>query len=103
MGLQKIHEHEALGGGHGRRLYCRLTSLSRSLQTILRIILDSTVRFADEVQAIRGQDLALVSLLAQPQVLVILFLRYCWHTYSPQALFGNARIIQSYYAETLLS
>lgn len=70
------------------------------LSYFLRII---SVRFADEVQAIHGQDLALVSLLAQPQVLVILFLRYCWHTYSPQALFGNARIIQSYYAETLLS
>ena len=42
MGLQKIHEHEALGGGSGRRLYCWLTSLSRSLQTILRINLDGT-------------------------------------------------------------
>ena len=42
MGLQEIHEHEALGGDHGRRLYCRLTSLSRSLQTILRINLDGT-------------------------------------------------------------
>ena len=42
VGLQKIHEHEALGGGSGRRLYCRLTSLSRSLQTILRINLDGT-------------------------------------------------------------
>ena len=42
MGLQKIHEHEALGGGAGRRLYCRLTSFSRSLQTILRMDLDST-------------------------------------------------------------
>ena len=40
VGLQEIHEHEALGGGHGRRLYCRLTSFSRSLQTILRINLD---------------------------------------------------------------
>ena len=30
------------GGGHGRRLYCRLTSFSRSLQTILRINLDGT-------------------------------------------------------------
>ena len=103
MGQQEIHEYEALRGDSERRLYCRLTSFDRSLQTFLRIILDSTVRFADEVQAIQGQDLALVSLLAQPQVLVILFLRYCWHTYSPQALFGNVRIIQSYYAETLLS
>ena len=41
-GNKKIHEHEALGGGHGRCLYCRLTSLSRSLQTILRINLDGT-------------------------------------------------------------
>ncbi|MGN8969637.1 hypothetical protein, partial [Intestinimonas sp. HCP28S3_D6] len=37
-----IHEHEALGGGSGRRLYCRLTSFSRSLQIILRINLDGT-------------------------------------------------------------
>lgn len=44
------------------------------LSYFLRI---KSVRFADEVQAGRGQDLALVSLLAQPQVLVILFLRYC--------------------------
>ncbi|MGN8969937.1 hypothetical protein, partial [Intestinimonas sp. HCP28S3_D6] len=36
------HEHEALGGGSGRRLYCRLTSFSRSLQIILRINLDGT-------------------------------------------------------------
>ena len=42
MGLQEIHEYEALGGGSGRRLYCRLTSFSRSLQTILRINLDGT-------------------------------------------------------------
>lgn len=42
MEQQEIHEHEALGGGAGRRLYCRLTSFSRSLQTILRIDLDST-------------------------------------------------------------
>ena len=31
-----------VGGGHGRHLCCRLISLSRSLQTILRINLDST-------------------------------------------------------------
>ncbi|WP_418927477.1 hypothetical protein, partial [Dysosmobacter sp.] len=43
LGQQEIHEHEALGGGFGRRLYCRLTSLSRSLQTILRINLDGTL------------------------------------------------------------
>jgi hypothetical protein len=30
VGQQEIHEHEALGGGSGRRLYCRLTSLSRA-------------------------------------------------------------------------
>ncbi|MGO5024230.1 hypothetical protein ACTQ4E_14260, partial [Lawsonibacter sp. LCP25S3_G6] len=36
------HEHEALGGGSVRRLYCRLTSFSRSLQIILRINLDGT-------------------------------------------------------------
>ena len=42
VGLQEIHEYEALGGGSGRRLYCRLTSFSRSLQTILRINLDGT-------------------------------------------------------------
>ena len=45
MGLQKIHEHEAFGGSHGRCLYCRLTSLSRSLQTILRINLDGTTQW----------------------------------------------------------
>ena len=39
---KKIYEHEALGDGAGRRLYCRLTSLSRSLQIILRINLDWT-------------------------------------------------------------
>ncbi|MGN8969959.1 hypothetical protein, partial [Intestinimonas sp. HCP28S3_D6] len=39
-----IHEHEALGGGSGRRLYCRLTSFSRSLQIILRINLDGTLK-----------------------------------------------------------
>ena len=37
-----MHEQEAFGGGSGRRLYCRLTSLRRSLQTILRINLDGT-------------------------------------------------------------
>ncbi|MGN8968868.1 hypothetical protein, partial [Intestinimonas sp. HCP28S3_D6] len=40
------HEHEALGGGSGRRLYCRLTSFSRSLQIILRINLDGTFKLA---------------------------------------------------------
>ena len=39
---KKIYEHEALGDGAGRRLYCRLTSFSRSLQIILRINLDWT-------------------------------------------------------------
>ena len=42
VGQQEIHEHEALGGGSGRRLRCLLTSRSRSLQTILRINLDGT-------------------------------------------------------------
>ena len=42
MGQQKIYEHEALGDGAGRRLHCRLTSFSRSLQIILRINLDGT-------------------------------------------------------------
>ena len=42
VGRQEIHEHEALGGGSVRRLYCRLTSLSRSLQINLRINLDGT-------------------------------------------------------------
>ena len=42
VGQQEVHEHEALGGGAGRRLYCRLTSFSRSLQIILRINLDGT-------------------------------------------------------------
>ncbi|MGO5097584.1 hypothetical protein ACTQ34_17550, partial [Agathobaculum sp. LCP25S3_E8] len=41
------HEHEALGGGSVRRLYCRLTSFSRSLQIILRINLDGTPTYAD--------------------------------------------------------
>ena len=40
--IPSLHEHEASGGGHGRCLYCRLTSFSRSLQTILRINLDGT-------------------------------------------------------------
>ena len=39
---QEVHEYEALGGGSGRRLYCRLTSFSQSLQTNLRITLDGT-------------------------------------------------------------
>ena len=42
VGQQEIHEHEALGGGSGRRLHCRLTSFSRSLQINLRINLDGT-------------------------------------------------------------
>ncbi|WP_418505966.1 hypothetical protein, partial [Dysosmobacter sp.] len=52
LGQQEIHEHEALGGGFGRRLYCRLTSLSRSLQTILRINLDGTMLENIEMQKI---------------------------------------------------
>ena len=50
------------------------------LSYLFRIV---SVRFADEVQAVRSQDLALVPLLAQPHVLVILFLRYCRHLNSP--------------------
>ena len=42
VGQQKIYEHEALGDGAGRHLYCRLTSLSRSLQIVLCINLDGT-------------------------------------------------------------
>ncbi|WP_419046188.1 hypothetical protein, partial [Dysosmobacter sp.] len=42
VGQQEIHEHEALGGGSVRRLYCRLTSFSQSLQINLRINLDGT-------------------------------------------------------------
>lgn len=42
VGLQEIHEHEAFGGGSVRRLYCRLTSFSRSLQINLCINLDGT-------------------------------------------------------------
>ena len=42
VGQQEVHGHKALGGGSGRRLYCRLTSFSQSLQTNLRIILDGT-------------------------------------------------------------
>ena len=41
-GQQEVHEYEPSGGGFERRPYCRLTSFSRSLQTILCIILDST-------------------------------------------------------------
>ena len=42
VGQQEVHEYEALRGGFRIRLYCRLTSSSQSLQTNLRIILDST-------------------------------------------------------------
>ncbi len=42
VGQQEIHEHEAFGGGSGRRPHCRLTSFSRSLQIHLRINLDGT-------------------------------------------------------------
>ena len=41
IGQQKVHEYEALRGNYGRRLYCRLTSFGRSLQTNLRITLDT--------------------------------------------------------------
>ena len=42
-GQQEIHGYEALVGGFERRLYCRLTSFSRSLQINLRINLDGTL------------------------------------------------------------
>ena len=41
-GTQWGSKHEAPGGSSGRRLHCRLTSFSRSLQIILRINLDWT-------------------------------------------------------------
>ena len=41
IGQQKVHEYEALRGNYGRRRYCRLTSFGRSLQTNLRITLDT--------------------------------------------------------------
>ena len=40
--LQRLKDKYTVDGGHGRRLYCRLTSFSQSLQTILRINLDGT-------------------------------------------------------------
>ena len=40
--LQRLKDKYTVDGGHGRRLYCRLTSLSRSLQIFLRINLDGT-------------------------------------------------------------
>ena len=42
VGQQEAHEYEALRGDSGRRLYCRLTSFSQSLQTNLRMALDGT-------------------------------------------------------------
>jgi len=47
MGQQKVHEHEALGGGCKRHLYCRLISSCRGLQTNLRINLDTTHSLID--------------------------------------------------------
>ena len=41
-GCKKYMNMKHLEAAHGRRLYCRLTSLSRSLQIILRINLDGT-------------------------------------------------------------
>ena len=46
VGQQEIHEYEALRGVSGRLLYCRLTSFSQSLQTNLRINVDSTLEIA---------------------------------------------------------
>ena len=42
VGLQEIYEYEALRGGFGRRLDCRVTSFSRSLQIFMRNYLDTT-------------------------------------------------------------
>ena len=39
----KVREGAAIWAVYARRLHCRLTSFSRSLQTILRINLDGTV------------------------------------------------------------
>ena len=36
VGQQEVQEHEAFGGGSGRRLHCRPISFSRSLQINLR-------------------------------------------------------------------
>ena len=46
VGQQEIHEYEALRDVSGRLLYCRLTSFSQSLQTNLRINVDSTLEIA---------------------------------------------------------
>ena len=50
------------------------------LSYLFRIV---SIRLANEVQAVRGQDLALVPLLAQPHVFVILSLRYSRHRCHP--------------------
>ncbi|MEA4903519.1 MAG: hypothetical protein VB090_01530, partial [Petrimonas sp.] len=47
MGQQKVHEHEASGGGHRRRFHCRLTLFPQRLQTNLRITLDTTISFEE--------------------------------------------------------
>jgi len=43
VGLQEVHEYEALRGYPGGCLYCWLILFCQSLQTILRIILDITI------------------------------------------------------------
>jgi DNA repair photolyase len=42
VGQQEVHEYEALRGCPGGCLYCWLILFCQSLQTILRIILDTT-------------------------------------------------------------
>jgi hypothetical protein len=42
VGQQEVHEYEALRGLSGGCLYCWLILFCQSLQTILRIILDTT-------------------------------------------------------------
>ena len=65
MGQQEVHEYEASGGSFGRRLYCRLISFSRGLQTILRINLDGTSTF------LRGWILRLQLILPYPPITAV--------------------------------
>ena len=44
VGQQEVHEYEALSGYPGGCLYCWLILFCQSLQTILRIILDTTAK-----------------------------------------------------------
>ncbi len=58
VGQQEVHEHEALRGCLPGRLYCWLTSFSQSLQTILRITLDSTICSPSQYLDGRGSNKA---------------------------------------------